>query len=161
MAILGSEDVQAMTVLRATRSYIGRHRKPVALYSDKHSAFRNNTASANGDGMTHLGWALHELNIEILCAKSPQPAAFRPSAKPLSGRYLSLEERAEIAFLLVQSHGVREIARRLGRAASAISRGIRRNAATLSGNFNYRATTVQWHAERVARRPKVARLAAN
>jgi IS30 family transposase len=89
------------------------------------------------------------------------PAVFRPSAKPLSGRYLSLAEREEIALLLVQGHGVCEIARRLGRAASTISREIRRNAATRSGSFDYRATTAQWHAERAARRPKIARLAAN
>ena len=89
------------------------------------------------------------------------PAEFRRSAKPLSGRYLSLAEREEIALLLVQGHGVCEIARRLGRAPSTISREIRRNAATRSGNFEYRATTAQWHAERAARRPKVAKLVAN
>lgn len=50
------------------------------------------------------------------------PAAFRPSSKPLSGRYPSLAEREEIALLLIQGHGVREIARWLGRAASTISR---------------------------------------
>lgn len=71
------------------------------------------------------------------------PAAFRPPAKPLSGRYLSLAEREEIALLLVQGHGVCEIARRFGRAASTISREIRRNAATRSDNFDYRATTAQ------------------
>ena len=38
---------------------------------------------------------------------------------------------------------------------------MRRNAATRSGNFEYRATTAQWHAERAARRPKVAKLTAN
>jgi IS30 family transposase len=89
------------------------------------------------------------------------PAEFRCSAKPLSGRYLSLAEREEIALLLVQGHGVCEIGRRLSRAASTVSREIRRNAATRSGNFEYRATTAQWHAERVARRPKVAKLTAN
>lgn len=89
------------------------------------------------------------------------PAMFRRSAEPLSGRYLSLLEREEIALLLVQGHGVCEIARRVGRAASTISREIRRNAATRSGNLEYRATTAQWHAERAARRPKIAKLAAN
>jgi len=69
------------------------------------------------------------------------PAVFRLSAKPLSGRYLSLAEREEIALLLVHGHGVCAIARRLARAASTISREIRRNAATRSGNFDYRATT--------------------
>lgn len=66
------ESESTFSYMRATRTYIERHGKPVALYSDKHSAFRNNTASANGDGMTHLGRALHALNIEIICANSPQ-----------------------------------------------------------------------------------------
>ena len=39
--------------------------------------------------------------------------------------------------------------------------GVRRNAATRSGGLAYRATTAQWHADRKARRPKVAKLAAN
>jgi transposase len=62
----------AFAYMRATKTYIERHGKPVALYSDKHSAFRNNNATADGDGMTHLGRALHALNIEIICANSPQ-----------------------------------------------------------------------------------------
>ena len=89
------------------------------------------------------------------------PAMFRPSAKPLSGRYLSFAEREEIALLRVQGHPMQEIARRLGRAASTISRELRRNAATRSGGLEYRATTAQWHAERAARRPKLAKLALN
>jgi hypothetical protein len=58
------------------------------------------------------------------------PAMFRPSAKPLSGRYLSFVEREEIALFLVQGLSRQEIGRRLGRAASTISRELRRNAAT-------------------------------
>jgi hypothetical protein len=58
------------------------------------------------------------------------PAMFRSSAKPLSGRYLSLAEREEIALLKVQGHSIREIGRRLGRAASTVSRELRRNAAS-------------------------------
>ncbi len=56
---------------------------------------------------------------------------------------------------------MREIARRLGRAASTISRELRRNAATRSGGLEYRATAAQWHAERAARRPKRAKLSTN
>ena len=81
--------------------------------------------------------------------------------KPLSGRYLSFAEREEIAILRAQGCGVREIARRIGRAASTISRELHRNAATRSGCLDYRATTAQWHADRRARRPKLAKLAAN
>ena len=46
-----------------------------------------------------------------------------------------------IALWRAQGHGVREIARRLARAPSTISREVRRNAATRSGGFEYRATT--------------------
>jgi IS30 family transposase len=80
---------------------------------------------------------------------------------PLSGRYLSFEEREEIAILKAQGHGVRVIAGRLRRSPSTISRELRRNAATRGGRLEYRATNAQWHADRRARRPKVAKLAAN
>jgi len=80
---------------------------------------------------------------------------------PLSGRYLSFFEREEIALLHAQDYAMREIARRLGRSPATISRELRRNAATRGGNVTYRATTAQWHADRRARRPKVAKLAAN
>ena len=89
------------------------------------------------------------------------PAKFGVYAKPLSGRYLSLSEREEIALLRVQGNSMRGIARQLGRAASTISRELRRNAATRGGRLEYRATTAQWHAERSARRPKRAKLALN
>lgn len=80
---------------------------------------------------------------------------------PLSGRYLSFAEREEIAILHSQRFGVREIARRSGRSPSTISRELRRNAATRSGGLEYRATTAQWHADRKAKRPKVAKLVTN
>jgi len=83
------------------------------------------------------------------------------SQAPLSGRYLSLVEREEIALGRARGCGVRAIARRLGRSPSTISRELRRNAATRGGALDYRATTAQWHADRRARRPKTAKLAAN
>ena len=66
------ESESTFAYMDATREYIDRHGKPVAFYSDKHSVFRNNTATAKGDGMTHFGRALEALNIEIICANSPQ-----------------------------------------------------------------------------------------
>ena len=66
------ESESTFAYIDATREYIDRHGKPVAFYSDKHSVFRNNTATAKGDGMTHFGRALEALNIEIICANSPQ-----------------------------------------------------------------------------------------
>src|ERR1700685_2107588 len=79
----------------------------------------------------------------------------------ISGRALSFQEREEIAMLKAQGAGVREIARRLGRSPSTISRELRRNAATRGGKLDYRASVAQWKAELVARRPKPAKLAAD
>jgi IS30 family transposase len=78
-----------------------------------------------------------------------------------SGRYLSYAEREELAILKAERLGVREIARRMGRSPSTVSRELRRNAATRGGVLHYRATVAQWKAERAAARPKTAKLAEN
>ena len=83
------------------------------------------------------------------------------SLAPRSARYLSFAEREEIAILRAQGAGVRDIARRLRRAPSTVSRELRRTAATRSGGLAYRASTAQWHSARRAKRPKIAKLAAN
>ncbi|MET7785001.1 IS30 family transposase, partial [Streptomyces sp. NPDC005388] len=77
------------------------------------------------------------------------------------GRYLTFEEREEIAILRATSKGVREIARALGRDPGTISRELRRNAATRGGKQEYRATVAQWKAQQAAKRPKSAKLLGN
>jgi len=63
----------AFDYFRSTRAYIEVHGKPVAFYSDKHSIFRvNNKDAIGGDGMTQFSRALSALNIDIICANSPQ-----------------------------------------------------------------------------------------
>ena len=89
------------------------------------------------------------------------PSHLRPSAPELSGRYLSFVEREQIALERAKGLGIRQIAQRLDRAPSTISREMRRNAATRSGNLEYRAVVAQWHADRAAQRPKIAKLASN
>jgi IS30 family transposase len=74
---------------------------------------------------------------------------------------LSFGEREEIALLRAEKLGVREIARRVGRSPSTISRELRRNAGTRSGSLTYRASTAQWHADRRSRRPKPVKLVVN
>ncbi|PVX58664.1 ISNCY family transposase [Paraburkholderia unamae] len=54
----------------ATRAYLERHGKPVALYSDKASVFRSVRAHETGRSVTHFGRAMYELNIETFCANS-------------------------------------------------------------------------------------------
>jgi hypothetical protein len=61
----------AFDYFRTTRVYLETHGKPVAFYSDKHNIFRVN----NGEGgarVTQFGRALQALNIDIICANSPQ-----------------------------------------------------------------------------------------
>jgi hypothetical protein len=74
---------------------------------------------------------------------------------------LSFGEREDIAIWHAQKLGVREIARRLGRDPSTISRELRRNASTRTSQLDYKASIAQWHAERRGRRPKVAKLVSN
>ncbi|WP_440915794.1 IS30 family transposase, partial [Crystallibacter degradans] len=80
---------------------------------------------------------------------------------PLKGRYLSFEEREEIALLNAQGTGVRKIAQELKRSPSTISRELRRNAATRAGKLDYRASVAQWKAERFAQRAKTVKLVTN
>ncbi|MBQ4793750.1 ISNCY family transposase [Dickeya dianthicola] len=55
----------------ATRGYIERHGKPMSFYSDKASVFRvNNKNATTGDGFTQFGRAMHELNIQTICAET-------------------------------------------------------------------------------------------
>lgn len=54
---------------------------------------------------------------------------------PVTSRFLSFSEREEIAVLRAEGHGVREIARRIGRDPATVSREVRRNAGTRSGTL--------------------------
>jgi len=57
----------------ATRRYLEHHGRPLAFYSDKHGIFRVNIKNAlSGSGMTQFGRAMKALDIEIICANSPQ-----------------------------------------------------------------------------------------
>ena len=63
----------AFDYFASTRAYLERHGKPVAFYSDKASIFRVAAPeAAKGAGITQFGRALSELNIDILCANTPQ-----------------------------------------------------------------------------------------
>ena len=57
----------------ATRSYLEKHGKPVAFYSDKASIFRSVRDSTDfGRATTQYGRVLFELNIDIMCANTSQ-----------------------------------------------------------------------------------------
>ena len=58
----------------AARHYFERYGKPMAFYSDKHGIFRVNQPQTigKGEGLTQFGRAMQELDIQILCANTPQ-----------------------------------------------------------------------------------------
>ena len=76
---------------------------------------------------------------------------------PVSGRYLSLAEREEIALGLARRESYRVIGARIGRPASTVSREVARN----GPRGRYRAVRAQALAELRGRRPKEAKLAGN
>lgn len=77
-------------------------------------------------------------------------------AEPLD-RYLSVDEREEIAIGVAQGLGVNAIARGMGRAPSTVSRELRRHAPPGKPG-RYRAVQAQRAAETNRKRPKVPKL---
>ncbi|HEX3219268.1 MAG TPA: IS30 family transposase, partial [Candidatus Limnocylindria bacterium] len=75
-----------------------------------------------------------------------------------TGRYLSLLERQRIATLRGRGHGVREIAWRLGRSPSTVSRELRRNLRPYDNDV-YDGDLAHARARQRARRERHARLA--
>jgi IS30 family transposase len=74
------------------------------------------------------------------------------------GRYLSFSEREEIALDRAAGLGIGEIARRLGRSPSTISREVTRGCLTRRPRGRYKASLAQARADARARRPKPAKL---
>jgi IS30 family transposase len=83
-------------------------------------------------------------------------AGFVPAPRRRSPRVLCLAEREEISRGLAEDASLREIARRLGRAPSTVSREVSRH----GGRECYRATRADERAWRRALRPKICKLAA-
>ena len=78
-----------------------------------------------------------------------------------TGRFLTLFEREEIALGLASGKGIRAIARLIDRSPSTVSREIARNHSSPHRRWAYRGTWAQLKSDRRARRPQVAKLAAN
>lgn len=68
----GSENT--FDYLIATKAYLQEWGKPISFYSDKHGVFRTTHGSEKDrtTGLTQFGRALYELNIDIICANTPQ-----------------------------------------------------------------------------------------
>ncbi len=88
-----------------------------------------------------------------------QAGGVRPRrGRNLQGRYLSFAEREEIALARAAGESIRQVAARLGRSPSTISRELARNA---DRTGRYRAGSAHVLAHQRASRPKPAKLVTN
>lgn len=68
-----AESESFFSYCQAAEGYFQQYGKPVAFYSDKHGIFRVNVPStSSGDALTQFGRAMQELDIQIICANTPQ-----------------------------------------------------------------------------------------
>src|SRR5439155_23524208 len=74
IALRFAEVESTFDYFRATRDYLEEHGKPMAFYSDRLSVFhvQARDRAANGPGLSQFGRALRALNIDLLCARSPE-----------------------------------------------------------------------------------------
>ncbi len=88
MELLFVKSESTFSYFEATRRYIDKHGKPLALYSDKAGVFRvNNKHATGGDGHTQFGRAMHELNIQTICAETS------PAKGRVERAHLTLQDR--------------------------------------------------------------------
>ena len=68
-----TEAESTFSYFEAAEHYFQRHGKPLAFYSDKLGVFRiNQTNALAGTGLTQFGRAMDQLDIEVICANTPQ-----------------------------------------------------------------------------------------
>jgi transposase len=74
MELCFAEVESTFDYFRATRRYLERHGKPMAFYSDRLSVFHVHARdkAQGGPGVSQFGRALQALNIDIVCANSPE-----------------------------------------------------------------------------------------
>jgi len=74
MELCFADSESTLDYFRATQRYLARHGKPMAFYSDRHSIFhvQARDRAQGGRGLSQFGRALRDLNIDSLCAHSPQ-----------------------------------------------------------------------------------------
>jgi transposase len=71
--LLFVEQESFFSYCQAAEGYFRQYGKPVAFYSDRHGIFRVNVPSSGaGEALTQFGRAMQELEIQIICANSPQ-----------------------------------------------------------------------------------------
>jgi len=107
-----------------------------------------------GEGLKLIGRAFGRYSSAIFAHLKPT-GGIRPAPRRRAVRVLSLAEREEVSRGLARGASLRSIASDLGRAASTVSRELRRN----GGTVRYRAASADKRAWDRALRPKICKLA--
>jgi hypothetical protein len=78
MELCFAEVESTFDYLRATRRSLERHGKPMAFYSDRLSVFhvQARDRAQSGPGLSQFGRACQALNIDLLCANSPEAKGY-------------------------------------------------------------------------------------
>lgn len=109
-----------------------------------------------GESLKDIGRAFERGSSSIYGILS-RTGGIRPPDRKRSRLSLTLDEREEISRGIVAGLSIRAIATNLGRAASTVSREIKRN----GGNSKYRAASADQAAWDRSKRPKLCKLAQN
>jgi len=73
VGLLFAEQESFHSYAKLVKAYFECYGKPVAFYSDKHGIFRVNQPGVGAsEAVTQFGRAMQELDIQILCANTPQ-----------------------------------------------------------------------------------------
>jgi IS30 family transposase len=112
---------------------------------------------ASGMSPLHAGPAVGVSKTYAYNLHQKMGGVYRPSGTDYCPRYLSREERYEIARLRDAGQSVRAIGVLMGRSASTISRELKRNAAPRTGAYQpEQAHTMAWDRQRRPKRPKLS-----
>jgi IS30 family transposase len=110
-----------------------------------------------GESQKMIGEAMGRHQSSVTRCVLARNGGMRPRQRVVSPLRLSLAEREEISRGLASDWSLRKISRQLGRSPSTVSREV----AAAGGRDHYRALGGEARARRCAKRPKVAKLAAN
>ena len=130
-------------------------RRPRIYYTDTQKALMWDRWKA-GDSLQQIAQLFdrHHPSIEGILSKT---GGIRPASRQRSRLALTLAEREEISRSVVAGDSIRSIAKKLGRAASTISRELERN----GDRESYRACQADQAAWERAHRPQPCKLVKN
>jgi hypothetical protein len=121
-----AEEETTEAYFTAIEGYLKRYGRPLSLYSDRHTIFRVQIKEAvSGTGEMQFSRAMRELDIELICANSPQAKGLVEKANGTLQDRLIKEMRLKSQRKKSKTNGIitiKTIAHKLARACYYIMR---------------------------------------